>query len=188
MPAVPPAPNRASRAPPSSQPILPTRHKSAFPSLQRPHPHPLHRLTQPQAPSFMTRPQSTPWRSSLQAPAGQSQSQRPTTNRLDHRYSPPSSQPSQLFHSQSQAQPQSQIRRQARPSSSQSQTQTHSQVGLGPGIVDQYRPDPIPVSRSAIELYRSTAPPAPTPPKAQKAVEILEKLSSKLNLPRWRYS
>lgn len=167
MPAMPPP----ARAPPSSQPVLPARNRSAFPSLNRTRPGQVPSSGRASSTQTQARPQSqsqTPWRES-QLPS-QSQSQRPNSNRLDNRYSPPSSQPTQLFASQAQSQSQ-RPRQISRPPSSQ------SQVGLG--IVDQYRPDSIPMPRSAADVYRGERP-STNPPKAQKGVEILEKIAGKL--------
>jgi len=170
MPAMPPRnSSTAGRAPPASQPIMPNRNQSAFPSLHRPRPLPpsftgraQSRLQTPNQAQTRAQTQSqTPWR---ELP----QSQRPS-DRLDNRYSPPSSQPTQLFASQSRSQ-----RQGSRPPSSQR------------GLVDHYRPDsisvPVPVPRSAMEVYQGDRPGSsvPVPPKPQKGVEILEKIAGKL--------
>lgn len=156
MPAIPPP---TIRAPPSSQPVLHTRDRSVFPSLQRTRPG--------QPPSFgctsstQGRQSQTPWRDSQPS----SQSQRPSSNRLDNRYSPPSSQPTQLFPSQTP-------RQVSRPPSSLGGSQAM-------GIIDQYRPDSIPMPRTAAQVYQGDRP-SSIPPKAQKGVEILEKIAGKL--------
>jgi hypothetical protein len=161
MPAIPPP---TIRAPPSSQPVLPTRNKSAFPSLQRPRPGqpPLFgRTSSTQARQSQTQ---TPWRDSQPL----SQSQRPSSNRLDNRYSPPSSQPAKLFPSQTQ-------RQVSRPPSSIGGSQSQHAMG----IIDQYRPDSIPMPRTAAQVYQGDRP-SSIPPKAQKGVEILEKIAGEL--------
>ena len=167
MPAMPPRnSSTAGRAPPASQPIMPNRNQSAFPSLHRPRALPPS-FTGRASPRLQTPNQAQiqsqiPWREP-------SQSQRPS-DRLDNRYSPPSSQPTQLFASQSRSQ-----RQVSRPPSSQR------------GLVDQYRPDsisvPVPVPRSAMEVYQGDRPGSlavSVPPKPQKGVEILEKIAGKL--------
>ena len=47
------------------------------------------------------------------------------------------------------------------------------------GVVDQYRPDSIPIPRTAAQVYQGDRP-SSIPPKAQKGVEILEKIAGKL--------
>jgi len=47
------------------------------------------------------------------------------------------------------------------------------------GVVDQYRPDSIPMPRTAAQVYQGDRP-SSIPPKAQKGVEILEKIAGKL--------
>jgi hypothetical protein len=47
------------------------------------------------------------------------------------------------------------------------------------GIIDQYRPDSIPMPRTAAQVYQGDRP-SSIPPKAQKGVEILEKIAGKL--------
>jgi len=160
MPAIPPP---TIRAPPSSQPVT-SRSKLVFPSLQRPRPGQPPTFRRPS--STQARPQSqtqTPWRDS--------QSQRPSSSRLDNRYSPPSSQPTQLF-----TQTQRQV---SRPPSSIGGSQNQHTMG----VVDQYRPDSIPMPRTAAQVYQGDRP-SSIPPKAQKGVEILEKIAGKLTHSR----
>ena len=47
------------------------------------------------------------------------------------------------------------------------------------GIIDQYRPDSIPMPRTAAQVYQGDRP-SSIPPKAQKGVEILEKIAGRL--------
>jgi hypothetical protein len=51
------------------------------------------------------------------------------------------------------------------------------------GIIDQYRPDSIPMPRTAAQVYQGDRP-SSIPPKAQKGVEILEKIAGKLTYPQ----
>jgi hypothetical protein len=52
-------------------------------------------------------------------------------------------------------------------------------------IIDQYRPDSIPMPRTAAQVYQGDRP-SSIPPKAQKGVEILEKIAGKLSSLRDR--
>jgi hypothetical protein len=166
MPAPPPPP--AFRAPPSSQPAMPPRASSAFPSLQRPRSRPL-------PPSFTQSSQSSQRQSTFRPPSS-SQSQRPNSNmNLDNRYSPPSSQLSQLFSRPPQSQTQTQRQRQM-------SRQLASQGDYPLENVDHYRPGSV-GPRTAAEAYQDR-PSGVVPSKAQKGAEILEKISGKLLLAR----